>query len=101
MSLVDRLLVPDAKSDFSTSATFIPRRAASSAMPQPVIPPPMTRRSNFWLLSADEIVSRDVKEKLINQLSENLESGFSFFFLTMGISVALIASYPSLTTRSL
>src|SRR5262249_21411831 len=45
MSLDDRLDVPDAKSDCSTSATRSPRNAASRAMPAPLMPPPMTRRS--------------------------------------------------------
>ena len=45
MSLLDRLEVPAAKSRFSISATERPRLAASSATPQPVTPPPMTRTS--------------------------------------------------------
>src|SRR5438105_15384553 len=36
---------PAAKSLFSTSATDSPRMAASRAMPVPLTPPPMTRRS--------------------------------------------------------
>ena len=44
-SLVDREDVPDARSPISTSATLSPRRAASRATPQPVMPPPMTSRS--------------------------------------------------------
>ena len=39
MSLVERLLVPAAKSSASTSAVFRPRVAASSAAPAPVAPP--------------------------------------------------------------
>src|SRR5262249_25580843 len=42
----DRLDVPLAKSSFSTSATDRPRSAASRAIPQPVMPPPMTSTSN-------------------------------------------------------
>src|SRR3989337_1517711 len=45
----ERLLVPDAKSPFSTSATESPRIAASRAMDAPVMPPPMTARSNVSL----------------------------------------------------
>lgn len=45
MSLVDLDEVPDAKSSLSTSPTRSPRVAASSATPQPVAPPPMTRIS--------------------------------------------------------
>jgi hypothetical protein len=45
-SFEERLLVPDAKSAFSTSATLNPRVAASSATPAPVIPPPITTTSN-------------------------------------------------------
>src|SRR3989304_4276773 len=42
----ERLLVPDAKSPLSTSATESPRMAASRATDAPVMPPPMTARSN-------------------------------------------------------
>ena len=45
MSLLERLDVPAAKSRFSISATVKPRAAASSATPQPVTPPPITRTS--------------------------------------------------------
>ena len=45
MSLLERLEVPAAKSRFSISATERPRLAASSAMPQPVTPPPTTSTS--------------------------------------------------------
>src|SRR5262245_6347474 len=46
MSLLERLLVPAAKSRFSTSATDSPRVAASSAEPAPVAPAPITTTSN-------------------------------------------------------
>src|SRR4051812_15788537 len=46
MSLDDLLLVPAPKSALSSSATFSPRSAASRAIPAPVIPPPITKRSN-------------------------------------------------------
>ncbi len=42
----ERPEVPAAKSSFSASATESPRAAASSAMPAPVIPPPITSTSN-------------------------------------------------------
>src|SRR5687767_6756832 len=42
MSLVERLEVPLPKSDCSTRQTLYPRDAASTAMPTPVAPPPMT-----------------------------------------------------------
>src|SRR5687767_5837106 len=45
MSLLERELVPNARSFISTSATDSPRRAASRAMPAPLIPPPTIRRS--------------------------------------------------------
>src|SRR5918995_7034702 len=45
MSLLDRDDVPLAMSRASTSAVGIPLVTASSATPQPVIPPPMTRTS--------------------------------------------------------
>jgi hypothetical protein len=43
--LLERDDVPDAKSRASTSATFSPRVAASSAQPAPVAPPPITTTS--------------------------------------------------------
>lgn len=42
----DLLLVPLAKSPFSTKTTLSPRMAASLAIPAPVIPPPITMTSN-------------------------------------------------------
>ena len=42
---VDAELVADARSLCSHSMTFKPRPAASRAMPAPLMPPPMTRRS--------------------------------------------------------
>src|SRR5918992_2951453 len=48
----DRLYVPLPKSSFSTSATRMPRSAASRATPQPVTPPPMTSRSKVSLARA-------------------------------------------------
>lgn len=52
--------VSDAKSPRSTHATLRPRVAASSAVPQPVAPPPMTRMSNSApLASAFTCFSRD------------------------------------------
>src|SRR6516225_1107887 len=44
-SLVARLEVPLAKSVFSTSSVRRPREAASSAVPRPVAPPPITKQS--------------------------------------------------------
>ena len=41
-----------ARSPCSTSTTFSPRPAASRAMPQPLIPPPITARSKTPLTSA-------------------------------------------------
>lgn len=60
-SLLDRLDVPAAMSAASTSATRIPRIAASRATPQPVIPAPMTRRSKGSASSARKSAERLVK----------------------------------------
>src|SRR5579872_5987361 len=57
-SLVDLLLVPLAKSAFSTSATLYPRAAASSATPAPVTPPPITSTSNVSLPIAARLEAR-------------------------------------------
>lgn len=63
MSLELRPLVADAKSFISTSATRIPRSAASRNIDAPVIPPPTTRRSNFSCASLRKI---DGRERLLN-----------------------------------
>jgi hypothetical protein len=47
MSLVLREEVPAAKSSRSINATDKPRESASTAMPVPTQPPPMTTTSNF------------------------------------------------------
>mgnify|MGYP001818170193 CR=1 FL=1 len=43
--MVDAEEVAEARSLISTSATDMPRPAASRAIPQPFTPPPMTKRS--------------------------------------------------------
>src|ERR1700692_156176 len=53
MSLELCALVALAKSCFSISATLSPRNAASRAIQAPVIPPPMSRRSNSSLARRD------------------------------------------------
>jgi hypothetical protein len=45
INLVDRDEVSEAKSPRSIQATFNPLAAASKAIPAPVAPPPITRRS--------------------------------------------------------
>src|SRR6266567_4894099 len=57
-SLVDLLLVPLAKSIFSTSATLYPRATASRATPAPVTPPPITSTSNCSLPRRDRLCMR-------------------------------------------
>src|SRR5437773_2758050 len=47
MSLLDAADVALARSPCSQSITFRPRPAASRAIPAPLTPPPMTRRSTF------------------------------------------------------
>lgn len=51
MSLVDRLLVSEAKSPRSIHAVCNPRWAASMAMPAPVAPPPITKISNSFFVA--------------------------------------------------
>src|SRR5258707_3217198 len=58
MSLLDRLEVPEARSRASTRATRRPRDAASSAVPAPVMPPPMTSTSNRSVASRLSIAPR-------------------------------------------
>jgi hypothetical protein len=57
-SFDDALDVPDAKSSRSTSATAKPWRAASSATPAPMIPPPTTSRSKPSDRSRSRLVAR-------------------------------------------
>src|ERR1041384_8504523 len=59
MSLELRPLVAEAKSFASTSATRIPRSAASRNTDAPVMPPPMTSRSNFSAASWRKINGRE------------------------------------------
>ena len=46
MKATSGFLVPEAKSFFSTKATFMPLEAASKAIPAPVLPPPTINKSN-------------------------------------------------------
>src|SRR5579863_5791655 len=59
-SFVDLLLVPLAKSIFSTSATLYPRATASRATPAPVTPPPMTSTSKRLLRNSARLCVRTV-----------------------------------------
>src|ERR1041385_5075993 len=59
MSFELRPLVAEAKSLASTSATRIPRNAASRKTEAPVIPPPMTSRSTFSAASWRKINGRE------------------------------------------
>lgn len=59
MSRELRLEVPLAKSSRSTSAVRSPRIAASRAVPQPVIPPPITSRSSVPDPIASSAAARD------------------------------------------
>src|SRR6202789_4450021 len=56
--LEDRLDVTEAKSRASTSATFSPRVAASSADPEPPPPPPITTTSNCSLPRRSQAAAR-------------------------------------------
>src|ERR1700679_3009035 len=56
--LEDRLDVTEAKSRASTSATFSPRVAASSADPEPTTPPPITTTSNCSLPRRSQAAAR-------------------------------------------
>src|SRR5258705_12913946 len=58
MRRVGREVVPEAKSSCSTRATECPRSAASRAIPAPMMPPPMTRRSTVRPLSDRTVSSR-------------------------------------------
>src|SRR5687768_15288319 len=69
MSLLDRLLVPEAKSPCSIRQTFIPRLAASRAVPAPVMPPPITQRSKVSEAIASRARPRSTDEKPGNGLN--------------------------------
>src|SRR5689334_11796406 len=81
MSFELRPLVAEAKSFASTSATRIPRSAASRKIDAPVMPPPMTSRSNccsasLWKSNGRERllkVSRDIdRTDLIQVRDQNV-----------------------------
>ena len=75
MSLVDLLLVPEAKSFFSTNATDIPLEAASKAIPAPVTPPPTINTSNSFEVNSLKVFSLSKKEKLFIN-SSNYKTNF-------------------------
>src|SRR5438093_1252283 len=58
MRRVGRDVVPDEKSFCSMRAIDRPRNAASLAMPAPMMPPPMTRRSTVWSARDRTVSSR-------------------------------------------
>jgi len=55
---LERELVPNARSFISTTAARRPRRDASRAMPAPLMPPPITRRSYVALESCSRVSAR-------------------------------------------
>src|SRR4030042_3844481 len=59
----DLLLVPLPKSPFSSRATDSPRRAASRAMPVPVMPPPTMAMSNLSRWKRWTLLARVCTEK--------------------------------------
>src|SRR5262245_17934314 len=72
MYLPERELVPCARSSFSQSTTERPLPAASRAMPAPLMPPPMIRRSTvpgFAMASApvDRRLTREVSPHLLGR----------------------------------
>src|SRR5258708_7419906 len=72
MSLLDALLVPEAKSPLSISRTLVsPRSAISRRQPAPTMPPPTTRTSSGRLRSRrDSQVVRRVRNENSRRLPE-------------------------------
>ena len=93
MSLVDFELVPEAKSFCSTKATVRPLLTASKAIPAPVIPPPITRRSKFSLSRLESFLSR---YKLEN---ESMLIAF-LYFCWNAINAHFILFFPILFSRN-
>lgn len=67
---MDRLDVPDEKSYLSTRATLYPRRAASRAIMDPVLPPPITT------------TSKSVVRKSFIKLDQGSSAGSSGYTIT-------------------
>src|SRR6056297_2352344 len=101
MSLVDLLLVPEAKSFFSSNATFSPLDAASKAIPPPVIPPPMTTKSNS---SLERFVIAFVLFKFVNSIffiaffSSFSGRIFIYLFLALSLLFFQLVLFPALGT---
>lgn len=63
ISLVDLLLVPEAKSFFSMSSAFKPLVVASRRIPAPVMPPPIMIKSYSCDPSEERTLSRSCEDK--------------------------------------
>ena len=83
------LLVPELKSSLSTTATFKPLVAASSAIPEPVAPPPMTNKS--YGSSPDSDVPSD--EPAVDEEDNKLVSP------ALVLPLTLLASVPALRLK--
>src|SRR4051795_9774737 len=72
MSLLEAEEVALARSSFSTSSTLRPRPAASRAMPAPLMPPPMTRRSYAaWSMASGGARLGPGGEEMLRELDES------------------------------
>jgi hypothetical protein len=96
MSLVDLLLVPCAKSPFSTKATVKPRDAASKAIPAPVMPPPKTRMSKVLDLSCSIIPSLLAAENSIENTFEAKITDFEGHLFRAGYTLLLSFFEPNI-----
>src|SRR6266571_2988811 len=100
-SLVDLLLVPLAKSAFSTSATLYPRATASSATPAPVTPPPITRTSNCSLPMSDRLCMRaDDDSGCMDTPEHTKEEKIYTFYLSDRLGVGIAARRQSIAGRN-
>src|SRR6266571_6968271 len=99
-SLVDLLLVPLAKSIFSTSATLYPRATASRATPAPVTPPPITRTSNCSLSRRERLCARTDEESgciiARSRRYERAKQGSSPYRMLVSSSFHVIAYKPTI-----
>ena len=69
-SFDERLEVPEAQSRASTIPTRRPRVAASSALPVPTMPPPMTRMSSSFVFSTSIAAARSAAPSLDERVTD-------------------------------
>ena len=108
------LLVPEARSDRSSTATEMPLRAASRATPRPMMPPPRTTRSydvtrdvspcamDRGASGPTRATSRPARHGLRETFGgDDFRCGTQFMFQSHGMNVSITGfGFESSATRS-